>query len=85
MEVLALFCIFSCSVEPLMQKKYICKCTSFLQSTQTLKHYHFNITFDLYVFKKIGYNLLLRKDVFSNEIMLIDCNLHKTGGNVKPD
>ncbi len=63
MEVLALFCIFSCSVEPLMQKKkkkkYICKCTSFLQSAQTLKHYHFNITFDLYVFKKIGYNLLL--------------------------
>lgn len=60
MEVLALFCIFSCNVERLMEKKKcICKYTSFLQSTQTLKHYHFNITFDLYVFKKIGYNLLL--------------------------
>lgn len=51
-------CIFSCSVEPLMQEKKKV-CMSFLQSSQTLKHYHFNITLDLYVLKKIGYNLLL--------------------------
>lgn len=62
MEVLALFCIFSC-VEPLMEKKkkvYV-NAVLFCRAHTDFKTlpFQYNI-FDLYVFKKKkGYNLLL--------------------------